>query len=162
MSTPLPVAVASELAPRAARVPMSRALRLTLLSVCAVLWLSGALWLIAHYVFPAHNEFGVLPNRFEAPLMRVHGLIAVVAVFLFGWVIAGHVLSRWSAAANRRSGLGLMGCAGLLVVSGYALYYATGALHESAGVLHEWLGVAAIAVALAHWLRIRAARCGSA
>jgi hypothetical protein len=137
---------------------MSRGLRTTILVVCALLWLSGALWLLLHFLFPAHNEFGPLPNGWEAPLMRLHGLIAVAAVFLFGWVGAGHVLARWSAAANRASGLWLMGCAIVLVLSGYALYYTTGAFHQGAAGVHEWLGLVAIVAALGHWLRIRAAR----
>lgn len=152
-------ATPGELAARAARrVPMSRATRAGILLVCSVLWLSGALWLLAHFVFPGHNEFGALPNAAEAPLMRVHGLVAVAAVFLFGWVGAGHILARWSAATNRRSGLWLLGFAVLLVLSGYALYYSSGALHEGTATVHEWLGLMAIFAALAHWLRIRAGR----
>jgi len=152
-------ATPGELAARAERrAPMSRGLRATILAVCALLWLSGALWLPLHFLLPAHNEFGPLPNAWEAPLMRLHGLIAVAAVFLFGWVGAGHVLARWSAAANRASGLWLMGCAIVLVLSGYALYYTTGAFHQGAAGVHEWLGLVAIVAALAHWLRIRAAR----
>jgi succinate dehydrogenase hydrophobic anchor subunit len=146
-----------ELAARSGqRLPMARALRRTLLTVSALLWLSGVLWLLLHYFMPLHNEFGTLPNPAEAPLMRVHGLIAVLAVFLCGWLGAGHIAARWSAAANRRSGLWLLGCAAVLVVTGYALYYSTGALHSGAALLHEVLGVLAIVAALSHWLGIRA------
>jgi hypothetical protein len=140
------------------RAPMSRVLRATLLTVCALLWLSGALWLLLHWLFPAHNEFGALPNAGEAPLMRVHGLAAIVAVFLFGWVASGHVLVRWWTGANRISGLWLLVCAGLLVVSGYALYYSSGALHASASLVHSVLGILAIIAALVHWRHLRAAR----
>ncbi len=146
-----------ELAARAGvRLPMSPRTRALVLIVCALLWLSGALWLLAHYVYPEHNEFGVLPNRFEAPLMRLHGMIAVAGVFLFGWIGAGHVRARWSAALNRASGLWLLGCAVVLVVSGYALYYTTGTFHDSAGLVHQGLGLVAIVAALVHWRRIRA------
>src|SRR5512135_3477915 len=108
-----------ELALRAAlRVPMSRALRSTLLCVCALLWLSGALWLLLEWVFPQTNEFGRLPNPWQAPLMRVHGLVAVLAVFLFGWVAGGHIRVRWRQGVNRASGLWLLGLASVLVVSG--------------------------------------------
>jgi hypothetical protein len=139
-----------------ARVPMSRRTRAAILSVCTLLWLTGVLWLIAHWFFPDRNEFGALPNAWEAPLMRLHGLIAVAAVFAFGWVGAGHIVARWSAARNRLSGLWLLGFAALLVVSGYALYYSTDGLHATAAAVHEWLGLVAIFAALAHWLRIRA------
>jgi hypothetical protein len=137
---------------------MSSELRATILAVCTLLWLSGALWMLVHLLFPDHNAFGTLPNAWEAPLMRLHGLIAVAAVFLFGWITATHVVVRWSAARNRRSGLWLLGCTIVLLASGHALYYSTGALHEGAGALHQWLGLAVLGVALAHWLGIRAAR----
>jgi hypothetical protein len=146
-----------ELATRAAlRAPMSRALRRTLHGVCALLWLSGALWLLLEWVFPQRNEFGVLPNPWEAPLLRVHGLIAVAAVFLFGWVAAGHVPVRWWQHVNRPSGVWLLGVASVLVVSGYALYYTTAQLHAAAALVHEGLGLVAIIAALVHWRRIRA------
>jgi len=148
-----------EIATRAGvQVPMSRRTRTSILAVCALLWLSGALWLLAHYAFPAHNEFGALPNPAEAPLMRIHGLVAVLAVFLFGWVGSGHIRARWSAAANRLSGLWLLGFATLLVLTGYALYYSTGGLHAGAALAHQLLGLVAIAAALMHWRRIRSGR----
>ena len=137
---------------------MSRGLRAAVLVAAGLLWLSGALWMLAHYLFPGHNEFGPLPNAYEAPLMRLHGLTAVVGVFLFGWLGASHVTARWSAWAGRPSGLWLLGCALVLVVSGYALYYTTGPLHDVAALLHEWLGLATLGVALVHWLGVRAAR----
>lgn len=137
---------------------MSGALRATLLSVCTLLWVTGALWLTVHFAFPQRNEFGWLPSPWEAPLMRLHGLAAVAGVFLFGWIGAGHIAARWRAAANRASGLWLAGSAMLLLVSGYALYYTVGSLHEGAAVVHEVLGLLAIGAALAHWRRIRAGR----
>lgn len=135
---------------------MSRGLRAAVLAVSALLWLSGALWMLLHYLLPGHNEFGPLPNSYEAPLIRVHGLIAVAAVFLLGWLGASHMVPRWSAWAGRPSGLWLLGAALVLIASGYALYYAGGGLQAAAGVVHEWLGLAALAIALSHWLGRRA------
>lgn len=131
---------------------MPRGLRAAVFAVSALLWVSGALWMLLHYLFPGHNEFGPLPNSYEAPLLSVHGLIAVAAVFLLGWLGASHMLARWSAWAGRPSGLWLLGAALVLIVSGYALYYTTGGLHAAAGAVHEWLGLAGLAVALSHWL----------
>ena len=134
---------------------MTAGLRAAVFVVCALLWASGILWLVLHLGFEPRNEFGALPHPWEAPLMRVHGVVAVVGVFLLGWLGAGHVLERWRRARKRTSGWVLMASAVLLVLSGYALYYTVGAPHAAAAWLHEWLGAAALIVALAHWLRIR-------
>jgi hypothetical protein len=120
-----------------------------------LLWVSGVAWLVLHLVFEPRNEFGPLPHPWEAPLMRVHGVLAVAGVFLLGWLSAGHVLERWRQARSRASGWTLLGWTVLLVVSGYALYYTVGPVHAGSAWVHEWLGAAAIIVALAHWLRIR-------
>lgn len=140
------------------RVRMARALRFTIYAVGALLWLSGALWLMAHFLLPLHNEFGTLPNPAEPYLMRLHGVLAVGGVFLLGWIMAEHVPAGWARALNRPSGLWLSGFALVLVASGYALYYSTGGLHEGAAAVHEVLGIAALIAALAHWLKIRGSR----
>ena len=138
-----------------ARATLPRPLRGLIYAVGALLWLSGAAWLVLHYVFPQASAFGPLPNPWEAPLMRAHGLVAVCGVFLIGWMTAAHVTARWSSDRNRRSGLTLGLTALLLVFSGYALYYTTGTPHDGAGLLHEVIGVLAPAAALAHWWRNR-------
>jgi hypothetical protein len=145
-----------ELAARAAaRTP--RALRAAIYSIAALLWLSGAVWLVLHYILQQSTPFGPLPNPWEAPLMRAHGLVAVCAVFLIGWVTAAHVTTRWTSDRNRRSGLALGITALLLVFSGYALYYTTGLPHDAAALAHEVVGVFAPLAAVAHWWRNRPA-----
>src|ERR1700756_2512007 len=131
-----------------ARAPLSRVLRATLYGVGALLWVSGAAWLVLHYVFPQPTAVGSLPIPWEAPLMRAHGLIAVCSVFLIGWMMAAHVTVRWASERNRRSGLVLGGSALLLILSGYALYYTTGSAHDAAALAHEAIGVLSPAAAL--------------
>jgi len=142
----------------ALRARMPRALRVSVYALCALLWVSGVAWLVLHLAFASHNEFGTLPNRWEAPLMRVHGLLAVLGVFLLGWLMAAHVGARWAAYRNRPSGIALLATAFVLVASGYALYYSTGGFHEGAARVHEWLGALAILAGFAHWWRQRAVR----
>jgi hypothetical protein len=132
---------------------VTRKERAVIYTVCGLLWVTGVFWLVLHYEFQGHNEFGELPNPAEPGLMRLHGLVAVAGVFLFGWLTAAHVTPRWSIGRNRTSGLVLASCVFVLVVSGYALYYTTAGVHAQASVLHEVLGVLALLAALAHWLR---------
>lgn len=148
----------ARLASRNGLVRMARPLRVTVYGVAALLWASGILWLVLHFGFAQHGEFGTLPNPWEAAVMRVHGLAAVAGVFLLGWIGGGHVLARWDSGRNRLSGVVLAASGVLLIASGYALYYATGVLHDAAALTHDWLGVASLGAALAHWWRMRPAR----
>jgi hypothetical protein len=132
---------------------MPTALRLTLWATFAALWGSGCIWLTLHLGFEKQTEFGPVPSPWEAPVVHAHGWLAVAGVFLLGWIGGNHVLERWSARRNRRSGLMLAAAALLLIISGYALYYTTDRLQSVAAVLHEVLGCAAILLALAHWTR---------
>jgi hypothetical protein len=136
---------------------MTAGLRAVVFCVCALLWTSGIAWLVVHLMFEPRNEFGALPHPWEATLMRLHGLVAVAGVFLLGWLGAGHVLERWRRARNRTSGWILVGCAAVLVFSGYALYYSVGPLQAGSAWVHEWLGAVTLIVALVHWLRVRSA-----
>ena len=130
---------------------MSTATRRLTYAICALLWLSGCAWLIAHFAFPAATDFGPAPNPLEPLLLRVHGWLAVATVFLFGWLTAEHISDRWYKSRNRVSGLSLVGFAAVLVITGYALYYTTDRLHDTAAVAHEALGAVAVVFALAHW-----------
>ena len=133
--------------------PMPAALRLTLWAAFAVLWASGCLWLALHLGLERQTEFGPLPSPWEAPVLRIHGWLAVAGVFLLGWIGGSHMLERWTARRNRNSGLVLAATGALLIVSGYALYYTTDRLQSAAAGVHEVLGGAALLLALLHWIR---------
>ena len=87
--------------------------------------------------------------------LRIHGWIAVVSVFLLGWVTARHVSDLWPQTIKRVSGIAVAGVAIILALTGYALYYTTDRLHDVAGIVHEVLGMTAVLFALTHWRRYR-------
>lgn len=130
---------------------MSIALRRVIYTICTLLWLSGCAWLVAHFFFPVATDFGPGPNPSEPWILRVHGLVAVGGVFLFGWITSEHIRDRWRKPQNRVSGLSLAAFVSILAISGYALYYTTDGLHDGAAVVHEVLGALAIIFALGHW-----------
>jgi hypothetical protein len=132
---------------------MSTGLRRAIYVVCSLLWISGCTWLVVHYGFPTTTEFGPAPNPGEPALLRIHGWVAVGAVFLLGWITAEHISDRWRRSRNRVSGFSLATLAVVLTASGYGLYYTTDRLHDVAGFIHELVGAAAIGFALTHWWR---------
>jgi succinate dehydrogenase hydrophobic anchor subunit len=137
-----------------ASVAPSKSFRRTTISALLLLWLSGTAWVVCHYLFPAHTDFGAAPNPLEPTLMKVHGAIAVFAVALLGWIGARHVTDNWSRSRSRVSGIAVLSTYILLVLSGYALYYLLqDELRERVGQVHEILGIASAAIALTHWLK---------
>lgn len=114
--------------------------------VGAMLLLSGLAWLAVHYGVGAGA--GRLPHPAEAWLMRLHGLAAFAALLLLGAIAAAHVPAGWRITSEggwpgrRGSGVVLCTLAGLLVLTGYMLYYfapepvrpALGWIHAAAGV----------------------------
>lgn len=121
------------------------------------LWGSGCFWLVLHYFFAQPSDFGPLQHPWAPVILRIHGWIAVAAVFLLGWIMARHISDRWPRMIKRVSGLAIAGVAAVLALTGYALYYTTDHLHDTAGLVHEVLGAAAILFALVHWRRYRPA-----
>src|SRR5581483_4282147 len=75
--------------------PMRAGLRVAIYTVFGALWASGCLWLLLHEFFTHPGDFGPVPNPWEPAILRLHGWIAVAAVFLLGWITAGHISDRW-------------------------------------------------------------------
>ncbi len=121
----------------------------------ALLLLTGLAWLALHYSVGAGT--GELPHPLEAWCLRLHGLVAMLGVFVLGALAAAHIpqgwrLSRrWHLAGQQRTGLLLCGLAALLVLTGYLLYYfAPDDLRPALGWTHAGLGIAMAGLTLWH------------
>jgi hypothetical protein len=118
--------------------------------VLAGLVLSGALWLLFHYLLAAVDDLS--PHPAEAWSMRVHGAFAMAALLLVGGLLTEHSLAAWRRRLNRGSGAWLAGTMLLLAVTGYLLYYAgSPTLRDTVSWLH-W--TAGLAVPLVLWLHM--------
>jgi hypothetical protein len=132
---------------------MSTGLRSAVFVTFGALWASGCYWLVLHYFFARTSDFGLLQHPWAPLVLRIHGWIAVAAVFLLGWVTARHVSDRWPQVIKRTSGLAIASVSAVLAITGYALYYTTDGLHDGAGIVHEIIGGVAVLFALTHWRR---------
>lgn len=131
-------------------------LRRCLYSSLGLLWLSGIAWLILHWFFARDTGFGVTPHPWQPRLLLVHGVLAVAAIFLFGWIAGSHVGPHWERGVQRVSGISLIALLIVLALTGLGSYYLT--LDSVRGVnslVHEIAGVVAIVPALAHWVVAR-------
>ncbi|HEV2284455.1 MAG TPA: hypothetical protein VGR80_00315 [Steroidobacteraceae bacterium] len=132
---------------------MPRRQRLAVYATCAALWVSGVLWLILDQ-FCAHQEqFGRTPHPLEAPLLLLHGILAIASAYLLGWVSARHVLLWWTAGLRRTSGAVFAASMAILGLTGFALFFLTSDRWQRVATLsHDVLGVAIVLFALQHWL----------
>lgn len=97
--------------------------RQTLYAVFALLWSSGALWLVFHYFLRTPGDFGDQAHPLEIWWLRLHGLIVFAMLVAIGSVLPVHARLGWQLRRNRHSGLAMKIIFLWLAATGYALYY---------------------------------------
>ena len=131
---------------------MPRRQRLALYVIGAGLWTSGLLWLLLDLFFARQEQFGRTPHPLQAPLLLIHGVIAILAMYTLGWVSARHVMRWWTAGERRLSGGVFTTVLIVLTLSGFALFFASDDRWQRlAKLTHEALGVAITLLAAQHW-----------
>jgi hypothetical protein len=119
------------------------ALRFTIHAVFAGLWVLGAAAFVLKHFFATAGEFGPSPHPWQPVMLLLHGIIAVAATFLFGWICGDHVATTWLMRADRASGIWLLALISVLVVSGFAAFFLVDeSLRTKDGSVHELLGLA--------------------
>jgi hypothetical protein len=126
-------------------------------SILGLAWASGAIWLVFHYGFVQHGEFGDLPHPLEGWSLRLHGAAAFASLWLLGLLWGLHITRAWPTKKRRATGIVMLSAAGVLVLSGYLLYYGGETLRDIAAPLHWVLGLLALPLAIVHMRRRRRA-----
>lgn len=136
-------------APRAPELSRSRIL--TIYTISSGLWLTGAVWLIAHYVLVYDGEFGPIPHPLEFWSIAAHAAFAFASLWLFGVLWSVHIPAGWRSSRRRWSGSAMFGVLALLILSGYLLYYLGNAeMISIVAALHWAVGLACPALFLLH------------
>jgi hypothetical protein len=131
---------------------MSKRERLTVYIVVGSLWLSGCLWLGLDQFFSHTGPFGSTPNFLEPPLLLIHGVLALLGLYLFGYISARHVVRWWPGGMRRLSGGTFAAMLVILTLSGFLLFFVSDDQTQHAAVLiHDVLGLAIALFALQHW-----------
>ncbi len=130
--------------------------RLAVYLILGALWLSGCAWLLLDEFFQSTGPFGVTPHPWEGAVLTLHGIVALVSTYLFGWLTARHLLARWPARTRRLSGAVLAGFFMMLTLSGFALFFVSDDRWQHlAAVAHDALGLGVLVFAIQHWFFAR-------
>jgi hypothetical protein len=130
--------------------------RWALYVVCGGLWLSGALWLLCHYLLARPAEFGPTTDPLEAWWLTAHGAFAFIAIFTFGLLWGIHVAPGWKTERRRPSGAAAVAAVVWLMLTGYLMYYLAGEQPRFvAATLHWTVGLATPLLFVYHGLRAR-------
>lgn len=139
--------------------------RRTLYGVSWILLGSGLAWAILHF---ASAQIGIDEHSAAtagALLMKVHGAAAMLALILFGTLLSHHVGAGWKSGQNRVSGSAIAGISGLLILTGYLLYYVGDeALRQGVSWLHLAAGTlfpAALWPHVQRMIRLRFSQLGN-
>lgn len=135
---------------------LSRRHRLWLALALGVLWASGALWLLYHNFFRVEGDFGPQPHGLEKWWLRLHGLSAMLGLFVLGTMLPIHMKLAWRRNKNRRMGALLSALLLWLAATGYALWYFAGESVEAWLPLLHW--AAGLGLPLLLFIHIHAGR----
>ena len=125
--------------PRSDSIRLQRFHRYVLYAILAVLFFTGAAWAWFNHFLTA-NESAAAAKTWA---LKIHGAAAMAALVLIGTVLAGHVRFAWRAGRNRINGVVFLGALGILILTGYELYYAGGeTLRAWNSWVHLWIGLA--------------------
>lgn len=134
-------------------VRMSRRERLAVYWVMGTLWISGCLWLYLQLFLSKQGEFGRTPHPMQPPLLLLHAIVAILSMYLFGYVSTRHMVRGWRGGHRRLSGGTFVSVLIVVSVSGFALFFLSDDHWQHVSELtHEAVGVAGVVFALQHWL----------
>ena len=106
----------------------------------AVLFMTGAVWLIADAL--KDSPSGEFWQAVSAYLLMIHGGTAMVTLVLLGALIPIHMRRAWRSRKNRVTGTVMMTFNILLIATAFGLYYA------GSDMLRPWISDLHIAVGL--------------
>lgn len=108
------------------RIGLSRRHRTWVYAGFGLVFLSGVCWIGAQLWLGDGGPFGESPSALSRWSMQVHGAAAMLVLVLLGTLLPAHVQRAWRTRRSRWTGGAMLGVNSLLIVSGYALYYAGG------------------------------------
>jgi hypothetical protein len=136
----------------ASALQLDRRFRWCLYAAVAILFATGAGWLVADQLKETPN--GEFWQAATANLLMIHGGAAMIALLLLGGLFPSHIVRAWRGRLNRMSGSVMVFCNTVLIVTAFGLYYlGSETLRPLISDLHIVVGLALpLLLALHIWL----------
>lgn len=124
-------------------IKLSRTHQAVLYAAFLALYASGVTWYVLH---DALAWLGEVPEDWSSPvepfLLQIHGAAAMLALLVLGSLMPQHIKWAWTGKMNRSTGALMLSTQALLILTGYALYYAGDeGLRSFASGLHLVIGL---------------------
>lgn len=89
----------------------------------AILFATGALWLLFEHFVRVPGDFGNVPHPLQVWWLRLHGAAASMFLLVLGSLVRGHIRIGWRTRQNRLSGSSIVSANVVLILTGWGLYY---------------------------------------
>jgi len=130
---------------------LKSAFRFALYGIFALLFVSGAVWLLADQMKNNPEADTEMWQQASAFVLSLHGGAAMVTLMLLGALGPMHVQRAWRAKTNRVTGVASIALYGLLILTAFGLYYlGSEAIRPWVSYVHIAFGLAVPAVITAH------------
>jgi cation transport ATPase len=147
----------SSLRMRRDSIRLSRRHKVALYSALAATFATGAVWTWLHYITARSDDLISSPSQFW--MLKLHGGFAMAVLVLLGTLLPMHVKFAWNAHRNRPNGITLLTVFGILIATGYGLYYlGNERLRSWTSIIHIVIGLALPIFIVVHIWRGRASR----
>jgi len=125
----------------------------------ALSWLTGiSFWLIRRFGF-IEGDFGPEAHFLQFPLLQIHGLAAFAMLLCLGAIFSAHIPSTWHLKRAKNSGVIILTCVILSILSAYSLYYLVNEeWHELLGNSHALIGLLLPVILIIHIVIARKSR----
>jgi MFS family permease len=124
----------------------------------ALVYLTGVAWMALRYGVTGERVLEDGWRIAQSWLLRAHGAAAMLMLVAAGSVLAAHVPSGWKLRRSLASGIGMLAALGVLTLTGWLLYYASGeTLRAGSSLSHMALGAAAPLALVWHLVQRRRA-----
>ena len=117
------------------------------------LLLSGGAWLLLEHFVRVNGDFGPMHHWAQPWLLKLHGVLAMFAVWGFGVLWTFHIRRAWRLRRHRGTGATMFAVMLVLALTGLLLYYAGDeTLRSWSSAVHWIVGFAGAAALVAHGL----------